>query len=738
MEPKQHNREMNLAWQFVEGTDVSVFLTGKAGTGKTTFLRRVRELSPKRMVVVAPTGVAAINARGVTIHSFFQLPIGIHLPGVEHQEQGSHFRMSQEKKNIIRTLELLIIDEISMVRADLLDAVDSVLRKYRDKYRPFGGVQLLLIGDLQQLAPVASDKEWELLKNHYETPYFFSSKALKQIQYVAIELQHIYRQSDEHFIRLLGNIREGRLDAATVQELNQRYIPNFNPPSDEEYIRLTTHNYMAQRYNDSKLAALSSESVVYQAVVDGEFPETSYPADASLTLKAGSQVMFIKNDPSTDHAYFNGKIGRVVRLTSYNVTVFCQDDGKTIEVGMGAWENTKYEINEETKEITEKVVGTFQQIPLRLAWAITVHKSQGLTFDHAVLDINDSFAHGQVYVALSRCRSLEGMVLSRPLDIQSLLIDEKVNSYIYNELESSVKAEEQLAALRFRYFQKLLHEVFDFQRLQSDTHYVTRVLEEHLANQYPRLTEAWKEASKQIDDNVQGVALRFRQQLTGILSRSTDYRHDPLLAERIEKGANYFAEKLSTLPSLTNLTAPLLGKKETKSSDEDFAIGNKAVKKQFGNAFSQFMLTYRTAVGVLQKIIDHGFSVKTYLSDKACAMLDEDEPKKKKTKTKEPKEKTWVLSFRLYQEGKNVREIAIERTLSVSTIYSHLARYVESGEIDGMRLTTPEHVSEVEQLIERAGWPENAYAFSKMLPDIGYGELNIILLILKQKNNSMW
>ena len=741
MATKQHNDEMNLAWQFIEGTDVSVFLTGKAGTGKTTFLKRIRELAPKRMVVVAPTGVAAINAQGVTIHSFFQLPLGVHIPGTQYKEQGNHFRMSEEKKNIMRTMDLLVIDEISMVRADLLDAIDGVLRKYRDRYKPFGGVQLLMIGDLQQLAPVAVEKEWEVLKEYYPTPYFFSSQALQQIQYVTIELQHIYRQSDENFIRLLGNIREGRLDAQTLATFNTRYIPDYKP-GDEESIRLTTHNYMANRYNEEQLAALPSQEKHFAAVTDGEFPETSFPADADLVLKEGAQVMFIKNEsvpnPSQGGSYYyNGRMGKVVGFEDDVVMVECKEtlspssgggrgeaDGEASTVIFAVepvtWENTRMKINDETHEIEEEVIGTFRQIPLRLAWAITVHKSQGLTFDHAVLDINDAFAHGQVYVALSRCRSLEGLVLTRPVEFKSLLTDQNVNTFINKELHNSTNAVSQLPSLRFAYFKKLLDELFTFDAIGRSVRYVVRVLEEHLAKQQPELTASWKEAAANLDTDIVAVAARFQMQYHNIVAKSDDYQNDPQLAERIEKASTYFIDHLQPLATLVAETKP--------------EIGNKAVAKQFKNALGTASLDIREKLGTLRRIADHGFNVRTYLKDKANALLDQtkdDKPAKKKKAQKEPKAKTWEISYALFREGKKVKEIAQERQLTPKTVFSHLMRYVESGDLQPLDLIPLNHIDAVRSLVARTGKPDDLYAFYRLLPPgILYNEMKLILEML--------
>ena len=383
------NNALNTAWEFVEKTGKSVFLTGKAGTGKTTFLRKVVEESRKRVVVVAPTGIAAINAGGVTIHSFFQLPLHPFIPGAKIE---SKFAFSKEKRSIIKTMDLLIIDEISMVRSDLLEAVDSVLRRFRNRFKPFGGVQLLMIGDLQQLTPVITDEEFQLLAPYYSSPYFFGSRALSQIDYVTIELKEVYRQQDEAFISILNSVRCGRPSPDVIRALNQRYDPNFIPSSDEGYIRLTTHNNIANSYNEQQLDMIDEPIHCFDAVIDGNFPEYSYPTEARLELKVGAQVMFVKNDPSAERRYFNGKIGVVTDFYEEYILVQCPGDDEKIAVEPLEWENCRYVINEQTQEMETEVVGIFKQYPLRLAWAITIHKSQGLTFDKAIIDAASSFA----------------------------------------------------------------------------------------------------------------------------------------------------------------------------------------------------------------------------------------------------------------------------------------------------------------------------------------------------------
>lgn len=630
-----HNDEMNLAWQFVEGTNVSVFLTGKAGTGKTTFLRKLKELAPKRMIVVAPTGVAAINAKGVTIHSFFQLSPGVHVPGMQEAEKtgkSRFYQMSKEKKNILRTLDLLVIDEISMVRCDLLDAIDGVLRQYKDRNLPFGGVQLLLIGDLQQLAPVATDQEWSLLQPHYETPYFFSSRALQQIQYVTIELRHVYRQSDDRFVRLLGKVREGQIDQEVQQAIGARYLPQFKPPKGESWIRLTTHNYMAQRYNETQLAMLTDDLKTFTAQIEGTFPEAMYPADLQLGLKVGAQVMFIKNDPSPEHLFYNGKIGMVARMTSEGILVQCPEEKKPILVVPQEWENTRYVIDEQTKEIREEVEGTFRQYPLRLAWAITIHKSQGLTFDNAVLDINDAFAHGQVYVALSRCRSLEGLVLARPLQLTSLQSDEQVDAFIHTSLEAAQTTSSRLEEMRYQYFCTLLDEQFDFVRLTSEYNYLLRVVDEHLYHQQPSYLTLMKTQRELLAQKILTVAEKFRNQYRTLLNAClqqavanghpvtvSTYANDEHLQQRLRAASSYFYDQLLTV------MVPVMNKAK-------FTIGNQTVKKQFEGVLETLTLSYRAKMATLHTTRETGFSVKTYLKSKAIALVEQEPPKRSKRK----------------------------------------------------------------------------------------------------------
>ncbi|HEX3010356.1 MAG TPA: helix-turn-helix domain-containing protein [Bacteroidales bacterium] len=614
MDPVE-NPQLQLAHDFAEHTGTHIFLTGKAGTGKTTFLRKLRESSPKRMIIVAPTGVAAINAGGVTIHSFFQMPFGPYVPAdgnnTGNNPRQGYQKISRDKINIMKSIDLLVIDEISMVRADLLDGIDETLRRYRNRFKPFGGVQLLMIGDLQQLAPVAKEDEWAILRQYYDNPFFFSSRALRSTNYVTIELKHIYRQSDPAFIHLLNNIRDNVPDAATFEELNKRYIPDFSMKAEEGYITLTTHNYQAQELNDRKLHQLPGKEYKFKATVEGDFPEYSYPTDLELTLKIGSQVMFVKNDTSREKLFFNGKIGKVENIDEDVIYVKCGEDDE-IAVSPMEWENNRYTIDEETKEIKETLAGKFVQYPLKLAWAITIHKSQGLTFEKAIIDAKSSFAHGQVYVALSRCKTLEGLVLSTPLSPVSVKSDVTVSQFNRNA-EANCPDKERLLKEKREFEQSLIMEMIDFGGLQRRLGYCQKLMEENRASIHLSLIGVFEAMSKNLKTDLADVSDKFRFQVMQLFVQCDDVESNGPLQERIRKSCNYFDDKLTA-----GVYLPL------QKTVVD--IDNKAVRKTINDAISRFREDLTVKLSCL-KTCKEGFVTKKYLQARAKASIDIPEPK---------------------------------------------------------------------------------------------------------------
>lgn len=714
----QESEELQSAWEFVENTGRSIFLTGKAGTGKTTFLKTVVEESRKRMIVVAPTGVAAINAGGVTIHSFFQLPF---TPFVPNTHIKSKFDFGKEKRRIIASLDLLIIDEISMVRSDLLDAIDSVLRRYRDRYKPFGGVQLLMIGDLQQLTPVVTPEDEALLKPYYDTPYFFGSKALKEIDYVTIQLEKVYRQEDAAFLDVLNHIREAKPTAEDMVTLNRRYQPAFIPKPEEGYIRLTTHNYLADNYNDNELAKLPGHAFTFRAQIEGNFPEYSYPTSDLLVLKQGAQVMFVKNDPSGDHRYYNGRIGQVVEISDTSVSVLCPGDDEVIEVEPLEWENTQYQINPETKEIETKVQGVFRQLPLRLAWAITIHKSQGLTFEHAIIDANLSFAPGQVYVALSRCKTLEGMVLSSPINPKAVIADVRVEDYISRQEEEARKSIAALPQLKEDYYRYLLLELFDFHDILYKEEHLLHLMTEYFYHSYTDITELHKRVFSDFKAQPMAIAEKWLQK---ILQLSPEQLHAEEFLERVKRSATYFEE---TITEVFGKSMELAATIETN---------NKQAKSRFTESLAETRQAVLSRRFLLARIAELGFSISTYLREKQISMLDAiDEKQIKKSKRekkvkpkKEPKEKTWNITFQMYQGGKKPREIALERGLSLGTIFSHLGRFVNSGELPLAELIPADHHEAILKVISRIGKEEGRTAIKNLCPpEVTYEEINLVL-----------
>ncbi|MCC8144109.1 MAG: AAA family ATPase [Tannerellaceae bacterium] len=617
------NTELNLALQLIEQTGNHLFLTGKAGTGKTTFLRNLRKASPKRMIVVAPTGVAAMNAGGVTIHSFFQLSFSPFIPADTPGTAipASQLRFSKEKINIIRSLDLLVIDEVSMVRADVLDAIDEVLRRYRDRRKPFGGVQLLLIGDIQQLAPVAKEEEWNILRNYYKSSFFFDSMALRECTYFCIELTHIYRQTDNEFITLLNNIRDNQLDEETLHLLNTRYKPGFTPKPDEGYITLTTHNIQARQLNEKRLQELEGRLYRYEAEIADEFPEYLYPTDKQLELKRGAQIMFIKNDTSGEKRYYNGKIGKIVLINPTKIVV-ADEQGQEMVVEQEIWHHTKYTINQETKEITETIAGSFRQYPLKTAWAITIHKSQGLTFEHAIIDAGAAFSYGQVYVALSRCTSLEGLVLTSPIGRNALVGDRQIYDFV-SSIPARQPDNQQVRQAELVYYKELLTELFDFARIQQQLQYAAYVIEANLQRIYPELCRMFGSVRDTFREHVTEVGIRFQQQLSQMLQASPDYKQDQQIAERIRKGIPYFLDKFRGLTAII---------KEA----EEIEIDNKKTRKLITNALQKLDESTTLKEATLLACRET-FSIPVYLSAKAKASLSPPSAAKKRSTSKASK-----------------------------------------------------------------------------------------------------
>ena len=608
------NYELELALNFIEKTDRNLFITGKAGTGKTTFLHQIKNESLKRMVIVAPTGVAAINAKGVTIHSFFQMPFGPILPNQTQNNQQQR-RFSKTKIDIIKSLDLVIIDEISMVRADLLDGIDQVMRRYKNRTKVFGGAQVLMIGDLQQLAPVVKPNEWSLLKNHYETVYFFSSKAYQEANVVSIELKHIYRQKNEDFIHVLNEIRNDNLSDKSAKILNQRYQPNFSPTKDDGYITLTTHNKRANLINDSELNKIKNRSYFFEAEVTGKFNENAFPNDEKLELKVGAQVMFIKNDSSPEKRYFNGKIGIVTDISRDSVTVQCANEVDEIVTERENWDNINYSINDDTKALKEEIIGSFKQIPLRLAWAITIHKSQGLTFEKAIIDAEASFAHGQTYVALSRCTSLEGLVLKTPITSNAIINDKTVS--IFNDSVEENHPDETILNASEKEFQlNLISELFDYQPFLYP---ITRLIDLFYKNQTSIKGDVIDHLQTIKDDGVVAlmkVSNGFKHQLQKLSENNVLAENSTQIQERFTKGVAYFINHTKS-----NLQKPL----DTIS----FSSDNKAVKKDFSKQFDTLQEKLEEKLFALQKM-SNGFKVQEYLHVRANAVLQKTEATKKK------------------------------------------------------------------------------------------------------------
>lgn len=703
------SREATYVLQFINETKQSIFLTGKAGTGKTTLLKEIVSNTHKNTVIVAPTGIAALNAGGVTIHSFFHFPLAAFIPDavnppifseyVKFENRVSikkHFRMNNMRRSLFRNMELLIVDEVSMLRADVLDAMDFMLQTIRRNNKPFGGVQLLFIGDLLQLPPVVKNEEWEVLRRYYDGAYFFHSKVIQTNPPLYIELDKVYRQSDDAFIHILNNLRNNTITPTDLQVLNQYVNPSFDQSKAEGYITLTTHNAKADAINSDSLSALNAPTFSYQAEIVGDFPNSIYPIENQLQLKVGAQVIFVKNDLSFEKKYYNGKMGIIQKLNASEIYVKFPEENEVIEVERYEWQNIRYKVNPNSKEIEDELLGTFTHYPLKLAWAITVHKSQGLTFEKAILDVSRVFLPGQAYVALSRLKSLKGLILLSPIQMNGLKNDSDVMHYAKNKAdEETLEQEVLLQTLLF--LEEKLTEAFSWKRLSQNWRNHLYSYGEENDKSKKNDFKSWTLKIVQTFEELVVLSEKFTNQLSYI------FYHKPVdigfLKERVDKAYVYFFPRLDHVVfELLFTMAQVRGKRQMKTffteleELEDQTIKAVLDLKKAKQLVDLVLKKERITKENLQSLevgeyrINHLTHIATLLRANRLDLQDEyDIIKDLKSRDKEKKEKkksTFAITYDLWMEGLRIDAIAQERKLTTTTIFSHLAKLISDGKIE--------------------------------------------------------
>lgn len=752
METSKTSARADKVLELILSTRQNVFVTGKAGTGKTTLLKKILDTTYKNAAVVAPTGIAALNAGGVTIHSFFQIAPSAYVPdpyfrpspGMTFQIESLHqlnrvFKLSGARRDVIRSLELLIIDEVSMVRADLLDAMDFVLKKIRKNQSLFGGVQVVFFGDLYQLPPVVKPEEWDVLQRYYPGLFFFQAKCLAHNPPLYTELKTIYRQSDETFINLLNHLRENKCTDEDKTLLNKYVNPSFELLDHPGYIYLTTHNHKADAINTGAMSKLNTPVFRYTAEITGEFPEKIYPMPETLVLKEGAQVMFTKNDISGEKRYFNGKIGKISRLTETEICVFCADDQSTIEVEKYEWFHKKYELNESTKEIDEKVLGSFVHFPLKLAWAITVHKSQGLTFDKAMLDVADVFQPGQAYVALSRLRSLEGLVLKNRFDVPDLaastdIIDLSVTEPDDQRLQQAIETGAGL------YILELVKKAFDLHPCREAWEATARFLEEENHADIWTLGKETLATTGEILDKAMVTARSFMYWLDDFFrGQKMDQQ---LLLQKVSGARKYFFDILDPLEQKVWFTISACSQaKRTKTIvNQFFALEDAWVTCILHMYKAEKLVTAWIAGTAMDKNVYRDFFYQNYRNEKMEAARAKTGiqtktnsgkwvvPSGKKAAKKEKTEKipTHEVTYALWQQKKSLPEIAAERTLTLNTIESHFARLIDMGKVQLEDVLSSAKIRFFDEKMKGYTGPDNLTDLKNYLGDVvSYGEIRL-------------